>query len=174
MSRLRGEGKRFRWLAGVAGEPGAKPHFNEAGNGIEFGTSEGTRRTVRFSEDLAVKRALQAAQASAGGNGMYLYTGADGSTHFVMGLAQVPKKFRKNASPVESEIDTVVSGAQPPARARDDTWATTASPAFPSYFAPERAPPASIGQSWNPNECHIFGLLGPACQAVQLRENGAR
>lgn len=183
VSRLRGgEGKRVRWLAGVAGEPGSKPRFNSDGSGIEFGTTEGATRAVRFGEELGAARVSAAPSAPAATRaaetGLYQYTGADGSTHVVMGLAQVPSAYRKSATLVESEIDTVASmkkpapPAPPPRRDTDPAWMKafarpppTSAPPVPPTPPVQRAPPARPQGGGQ-----IFGLSGPAGDAVLLQE----
>ena len=130
---------------------------------------------MRLTEELALKRAPapNAPQAQAGGDGMYQYTGADGSTHFVMGLAQVPKKYRKSAAPVESEIDTVQSATMPrpsaPAKNQPE-FITNNAPWPPPYALPQ----AGMVQQAQGNDDHMFGLPGPAGQAVKLQEEMRR
>lgn len=162
-SKANGEGRRVRWLTGVAGESGLKPHLNEAGTAIEFSTVDGQQRVVHLSnpEELFVRptAAVTALPPQVVAEAqMYQFVGDDGSTQFVMGLDQVPAKFRKKATPVESEISSV-KGVK---MQRTAVWATS--------YEPERRPmpPATPRQPWQPppESDVIFGLSKTVTDAV--------
>ena len=164
-SGLPGEGRRVRWLAGVVGEPGTRPHVSADGTAIEFSTLDGTSRSVRFKnpEDFLPKVAAAPAQAEL----MYQFTGDDGATQFVFGLNQVPAKFRKRARLVESEIGSVEAAPMPnrplPVVTRIERTQGEPRP-------PPMTPPVVVKASPEAAECKIFGLPGPACNAVQLEQ----
>lgn len=180
-ARTRGEGRRIRWLAGVVGEPGVKPHLSAGGDAVEFTTLEGVPRSARLShlEDLRLRE--PAAQvAGPGGAGLYQFTDDEGSTQFVMGLDQVPARFRKRATPVEAQISAVRSAPLPP---RAATFAPKGSEvAFPTTVLlspradPEpRAEPALPGQPGSgaiitcPFGLNVFGGCGGALAPRDFR-----
>lgn len=181
----RGEGRRVRWLGGVVGEPGVKPHVNGAETGIEFMTLDGQVHTVRFgnADDFVPRRAAPPPSSATPSTAMYQFIDAEGSTQFVMGLANVPKQFRKGARPVDSEIGSIEGGKPPapsPSPAGTGTRLTGSSPP-PGYtgtaeqnrarfYAPPPPPKPAVDDPNDPTKCHIFGLPGPACQAVQAAE----
>lgn len=121
-SRTRGQGRRIRWLAGVVGEPGVKPHLSAAGDAVEFATLDGANRSVRLShlQDLQLGEPAPSAQA-AGRAGLYQFVDDEGSTQFVMGIDQVPARFRKKATPVQAQV-SAVKGVSVPARAASPSW----------------------------------------------------
>lgn len=138
VSRLRGEGRRVRWLAGVVGEPGVKPHLNSAGTALEFATLDGADCTVRFDkpEDFFAPGVSAApARGSDQPDGMYQYVGEDGSTQFVMGLSLVPPRFRKRATRVESDVSTV-KGTKMPYKP----------PSYDYGYGTYRPPPAPVAK----------------------------
>lgn len=163
---VRGEGKRVRWLGGAVGEPGVKPHVNSEGTGVEFSTIDRVSHVVRFSnpEDLAPPRAVAQAPGSSDGQGLYQFVDEQGSTQFVMGLNQVPQRFRKKATPVQAEIDSVQGVKMPP---RPPSYSTSRGMPPPRVSQPvvRQAPPPVSG-----SDCQIYGLSGPACTAVQDRQ----
>jgi hypothetical protein len=169
----RGEGKRVRWLAGVVEEPGVKPHLNADETAVEFTTFDGQVRTVRFGnpDDFVPRRAGSPAQPVV----MYQFTDADGATQFVVGLENVPQKFRKRARPVESEVDTVKGVKlpprfdRPPSRADEESLQRLQAD-YQKLLNPPPRPPEPPKDPNDPTQCHIFGLPGPACQAVQAAE----
>ncbi|MDP1827132.1 MAG: hypothetical protein Q8L48_27915 [Archangium sp.] len=164
--KLRGEGRRVRWLAGAVGEPGVKPHLNTAGTAIEFATTDGTHRTVRFTnpEDLHARAATAATAEPTGSdpNAMYQYVGEDGSTHFVTGLSQVPARFRKRATRVDSEVSSV-KGEKMPQR-----WSPPSSGSSRSVMdgAPAQPAASKLTPDAPANNGCVFGLNGAACDAV--------
>lgn len=172
----RGDGKRMRWLAGVVGEPGVKPHLNADETGIEFMTVDGRLRTVRFSnlDDFVPQspRVREAQPQSTGG--LYQFTAADGSTQFVMGLDQVPKAFRKSARPVASEVD-VVQGAprrrSSPAPFMNANSELESVESHRARIEAVRAAEAQRPLPWRPqtSPCGVFGLMSEAnCRAAGL------
>ena len=162
----RGEGKRVRWLQGVVGEPGVRPHLNPKGDGIELTTLDGVSHAVRFStpDDLAPARAAPAPVASNNTEVMYQFVDAEGSTQFVMGLSQVPRRFQKSATPVDAQINTVAHVKMPP---RPPSFATSR----PVTSRPAAPPPAQLAPPGDSSGCHIYGLQGSACSAVQNSMN---
>ena len=165
-SKLPGEGRRVRWLSGVVGEPGVSPHLSPTGGEVEFGTLDGLRRTVRLSHsgelDLRA-RAVGDAATAANEGGLYQYTDDSGATEFVMGLNQVPQKFRKRAKPVGSEISSVKAVKMP----RSNTpWPTDLSaPPRPAETAAPAPPPPPAANG----NC-VFGLSKTVCDAVRNSE----
>lgn len=165
-----GEGKRMRWLGGVVGEPGVKPHVNSTETGIEFMTVDGQAHTVRFAnpDDFLPQRAAPTAPVAqaAGTDGLYQFTDQDGATQFVMGLQQVPQKFRKSARPVESEV-AVMEETRRPYR---PSTPTTSSVSAPMATRPSAAPTASPTGAGEPealkNTCGIYGLTQDGCMGV--------
>lgn len=159
----RGEGKRIRWLGGVVGEPGVKPHLNSAETGIEFMTVDGQAHTVRFAnpDDFIPQRAVPVAQAPAT-DGLYQFTDGDGATQFVMGLNQVPKKFRKSARPVESEVGVM----QETRRAYRPSTPSTSSAPVATRPAPSPQPTAPAEPEAFKNTCGIYGLTQDGCMGV--------
>lgn len=177
-----GESRRVRWLAGVVGEPGDPPRQDAAGTAVEFATLDGARRTMRFAspEDLLVAphRPAPAEPVAApapepepvapSGTGLYQYIGADGSTEFVMGLDQVPARFRKSARPVQADV-SAVKGAPPPRRAP----ITDAPPKPPQQVSPTTTVRSAPPPPAQPTPNCVFGLSGPVCDAVRNAERQA-
>lgn len=175
-----GESRRVRWLAGVVGEPGDPPRQDTAGTAVELATLDGARRTMRFAspEDLLVAphRPAPAEPVAApapapepvalppSGTGLYRYVGADGSTEFVMGLDQVPARFRKSARPVQADV-SAVKGEPPPRRAP----ITDPPPMQPQHVIPNTVRSAPPPRAQPTSNC-VFGLSGPACDAVRNAE----
>lgn len=170
----KGEGRRLRWLAGVVGEPGVKPHVNEAGTAVEFSTLDGVARTVRFShpEDFRVGPARpppRQVAVTTDESGLYQYVKADGSTEFVMGLSQVPARYRKSASPVQADI-SAVQGAPPSAYRPRSSGSSSSSftTGYDGRLPSVRTSPAA--QPAAPSQGCVFGLSGPACDVVNKVE----
>jgi hypothetical protein len=179
VANSRGEGRRVRWLAGVVGEPGAVPHLDATGTAIEFATLEGHSRRVRLSnpEDFALWRAPSATaptpnpaapleSAGTDASGLYQFVDGEGSTQFVMGLSQVPARFRNKARPVGAQI-SAVKGTKMPER-----------PAPPlaqlPVVEPPRAPPAPTKppEDTGPYTCYtqrnVYGqVIGGRCTGKQ-------
>lgn len=165
-ARTKGEGRRVRWLAGVAGEPGVKPHLDAGGTRVEFSTVDGVSHSVRFTnpEDFLPTRAAAPPAQQGNGDGLYQFTDDEGATQFVMGVSQVPKKFRKRATRVESEIG-VVQATKMPARPASTTRSSDSPPSLPMAAPVRVSPPAPAPAG---GDCKIFGMSGPACQAVMI------
>lgn len=159
VANARGEGRRVRWLAGVVGEPGVVPHLDATGTAIEFATVEGRNRRVRLSnpEDFTLWRAPTATaptpspaapmkREAADTSGLYQFDDDEGSTQFVMGLSQVPARFRNKARPVGAQI-SAVTGTKMPAR-----------PAPPQFAPPiepvKRPPPQKPPEDTGPYTCY--------------------
>ena len=116
-SSVRINKKYLRWLGGALGEPGARPSDRADGAGIEFETLDHATHSHTFEQLLEIK-AARVAEAEpgksrgAGGDPQGLYQWADSSGSVqISEFAQIPKKFRKSATPITAELMDVGAAA---------------------------------------------------------------
>ena len=155
--------KRLRWLDGVLGADGERPHLSADGRAIELTTADHHQQHLAFDQLSALVQrpaprlvepartvVAQPKRLEVDENGLFTYVDAHGSTNVIQGLRNVPAKYRGSAEPVDAEIESSEALAVRP----DDT-AFPLSPQ-PMGTAPSLTPNVVVQTPSSPGK--IFGL----------------
>ncbi len=175
-------GQYVRWLDGVLNSPGARPKISADGLSIELTLADHHPRAWPLASFAAfsngsplVLPSPEMPVASTGAttpqvvsegdpNAMYSYLDGEGSTQVVQGLARVPSKYRKQAQPIEAEIEKTeaVDTREMAQSAHEMNSARVTANPLPSYQYAAPATPTSVTAPTG-----IFGMPGLPGHVVQ-------